>query len=463
MLMKLRGSEVAAALRAAVSGADAGRQVFAGVTTDSRAVRQGDLFVALAGANFDGHDFCKSAVALGAAGVVVSKAVDGLPDYVTVFKVANTLKAYQELANFYRRSFDGLKVFAITGSNGKTSTKDLLAACLGVKYKVVKTQGNFNNEIGLPMTLFNIKEDTDIAVVEMGMRGLGQIRELCDIAEPDSGLITNVSETHIELLGSIDNISLAKSEIAENLPADGFAVLNGDNEYAARAAAKTKAHVVYFGLGEGCDYRGSDIQTSALGTSFTCTEKASGKSVRIRLQLIGEHNVYNALSAVAGAACYGVSMEESAKALTTARLTGSRQEIVYIGELTFINDAYNASPASMEAALKTLGEAKKAFHGQGRAIAVLADMLELGAVSEEAHRRAGRWAVEYGADILLTYGPEAAYINEEAVKAGGKCCIHCAGRQEAAEVLRRQAQAGDIILLKGSHSMQAGKLLELFK
>lgn len=453
----MKASEVIAATKAAIADFD-----FTGVTTDSRAVKPGELFVALKGGNFDGHDYCVKAAELGAAGVVVSRDVEGLPAGVSVFKVEDTLLAYQQLAHAYRLKQQGLKVFAITGSNGKTSTKDLLAACLGAKYKVVKTQGNFNNEIGLPKTLLSIQPDTDIAVVEMGMRGLGQIAELCRIAEPDSGLITNVGETHMELLGSMENIGKAKSEIVVDLPSDGFAVLNGDNEYVLAAAGKTKAQVVYFGLGENCDYRGSDIVTSALGTTFTCTDKKSGKSVSVRLQLIGEHNVYNALSAIAGAACYGVPLEDSAKALATARLTGSRQEIIYIGDITFINDAYNASPASMEAALKTLAEAKKAAHGAVRTIAVLADMLELGAISEDAHRRVGRWAVENGVDYVLTYGPEAAYISEEVKKLGGETC-HYADRQGAADKLRQLATAGDIILLKGSNSMQVGKMLELFK
>lgn len=434
---------------------------FTGLTTDSRAVKAGELFVAFSGETFDGHNYCAKAVELGATGVLVSKDVESLPEDVAVFKVPNTLKAFQEIARAYRRSFADLKVFAITGSNGKTSTKDLLAACLGAKYNVVKTQGNFNNEIGLPKTLLNITADTDIAVVEMGMRGLGQIAELCEIAEPDSGLISNVGETHMELLGSMENIGKAKGEIVENLPANGFAVLNGDNEYVVAAAGKTKAKVVFFGLSEACDYSGSDIVTTGLGTTFTCTEKATGKAVQVKLQLIGEHNVYNALSAIAGAACYGVTLEESVKALATARLTGSRQEIIYIGDITFINDAYNASPASMEAALKTLAEAKKAAKN-ARTIAVLADMLELGAISEDGHRRVGKWAVENGTDFILTYGDEAAYIADEAKKLGGNV-QHCADRHEAANVLRTIANAGDIILLKGSHSMQVDKMLELFK
>ena len=197
----LKASEVLAATKAVCADFE-----FTGVTTDSRAVKPGELFVALKGDNFDGHDYCAKAVELGAAGVVVSHEVSGLPAGVAVFMVKDTLLAYQQLAHAYRQRKQGLKVFAITGSNGKTSTKDLLAACLSCKYNVVKTQGNFNNEIGLPKTLLSIQPDTDIAVVEMGMRGLGQIAELCRIAEPDSGLITNVGETHMELLGSMENI-----------------------------------------------------------------------------------------------------------------------------------------------------------------------------------------------------------------------------------------------------------------
>ncbi len=453
----LKASEIVAATNAVLEDYE-----FTGVTTDSRSVKTGELFVALVGANFDGHDYCKKAVEQGAAGVVVSHPVENLPTGTAVFMVKDTLKAYQQIARAYRQSKKNLKVFAITGSNGKTSTKDLLAACLSVKYNVIKTQGNFNNEIGLPKTLLDIQPDTDIAVVEMGMRGLGQIAELCEIATPDSGLITNVGETHMELLGSMENIGKAKSEIVINLPENGFAILNGDNEYVVKAAELTKAKVVYFGLSEACDYRGSDIVTTALGTSFICTEKATGESVKVSLQVIGEHNVYNALSAIAGAACYGVPMADSAKALATARLTGSRQEIIYIGDITFINDAYNASPASMEAALKTLAEAKKASHGKARTIAVLADMLELGNISEDAHRRVGKWAVENGVDFVLAYGPEAAYIVDEARKLGGQA-EHYADRLAAADKLRLIAEPGDIILLKGSHSMQVDKMLELFK
>ena len=453
----IKALDIAAATGAQMTGPAV---EFTGVTTDSRAVKQGELFVAFSGGNFDGHNFCAKAVELGARGVLVSKPVD-VPEGITVLTVEDTLKAFQQMARAYRRSFENLKVFAITGSNGKTSTKDLLAAALGAKYNVIKTQGNFNNEIGLPKTLLNITPETEIAVVEMGMRGLGQIAALCEIAEPDSGLISNVGETHMELLGSMENIGIAKSEIVVNLPAEGYAVLNGDNSYVVAAAAKTKAKVVFFGLSEQCDYRGSNIKTVGMGTTFTCTEKATGKSVEVKLQVIGEHNVYNALSAIAGAACYGVTLEESAEALAGARLTSSRQEIIEIGDIMFINDAYNASPASCEAALKTLAEAKKS-RKNSRTIAVLADMLELGNISEEAHRRVGRWAVEYGVDFVLTFGPEAAYISDEAAKLGGKT-QHCEDLLAAEDVLRAMADKGDIILLKGSNAMHVDKCLSLFK
>lgn len=435
---------------------------FTGITTDSRTVKKGDLFIALKGETFDGHDYCLKAVEQGAAGIVVSRKIEGLPLGVTVFMVENTLKAYQQIAHAYRLKQKGLKVFAITGSNGKTSTKDLLAACLSTKYKVVKTQANFNNEIGLPMTLLSITPDTDIAVVEMGMRGLGEITALCHIALPESGLITNVGETHMELLGSIENISKAKAEIVEELPAEGYAVLNGDNKYVVSAAGKTKAKVVYYGLSEDCDYRGSDIHISIGGTSFLCTEKATGKSITVNLHLTGEHNVYNALAAIAGAACYGVPIEESIKALTAAKLSSGRQEIFHFGAITVINDAYNASPASMEAAMATMSEAKKSAQGPCRTVAVLADMLELGHIAEEAHRRVGKQAVENGLDLIITYGKLAAYINDEAIKLGAES-YHCQNRQEAEALLQQKLKPGDIVLLKGSHSMHVDKIMDLFK
>lgn len=434
---------------------------FSGVNTDSRSIKAGELFVALKGESFDGHNYCIKAIEAGAVGVVISNPVAGLPENCKVFLVEDTLIAYQKIAREYRRQFEKLKVFAITGSNGKTSTKDLLAACLAAKYKVVKTQANFNNEIGLPKTLLSIQPDTDIAVVEMGMRGLGQIEALCKVAEPDSGLITNVGETHMELLGSMENIGKAKSEIVEDLPQDGFAVLNGDNPYVVKAATKTVAKPVFYGLSAECDYQGSEIVTNGIGTTFICKVKETGETRKISMPLIGIHNVYNVLAAISGAACYGVSLEQCAEALANVVMTGKRQELVEIGALTFINDAYNASPASMEAALKTLAEAKKA-RPQARSIAVLADMLELGPVSQDAHQRTGRWAMDNGTDLVLTYGIEAEAITATIKELGGSA-QHFENREAAAQALKELVKPGDVILLKGSHSMGVDKVLEYFK
>lgn len=454
----LAAKNVAAALGLSYSGAEL---EFTGITTDSRNVKPGELFIALVGEIFDGHDHCLKALEAGAKGVVISKDVK-LPEGTICYKVQDTLKALQDIAGFYRQQFEKLTVIGLTGSNGKTSTKDYLAACLAVKYNVVKTQGNFNNEIGLPKTLLNIQPDTDIAVVEMGMRGLGQIAALCAIAKPDSGLITNVGETHMELLGSMENIGLAKSEIVENLTADGFAVLNGDNAYVMKAKEKTAARVVTFGFGESCDYRGEELEVAVGGTCFTCVERATGKRVRVRLAQVGQHNAYNALAAMAMSACYGVTIEASAAALAAAQLSGARQQMVQLQGITFINDSYNASPASMDSALKILHETKKGLPPGSKAIAVLADMLELGAVSQNAHERVGRWAVDSGADAILAYGQEASYLVAAALQAGGMA-MHFADRDTCGEELQRIAKPGDVVLLKGSNSMGVGKLLELFK
>lgn len=343
--------------------------IFTGITTDSRIESSGELFVALCGERFDGHAYCKMALEHGAAAVLVSKPVPELPSETVIITVEDTLLAYQQIAHAYRMSNKNLKVVAVTGSNGKTSTKDMIAACLSTKFKVIKTQENFNNEIGLPKTLLSVKADTEIAVVEMGMRGLGQIRELCDIAKPDVAVVTNVGETHMELLGSMENIARAKSELVEDLTQEQLAVLNADNEYVAAMADKTKAQVVTYGYSGKATFRGDNVVTTAHGSVFTCIDSRSGERTEVNMPFIGEHNVQNALAAIAVGAAFGVKLNNSAKALMTAKLTGSRQEIVHIGTMTVINDAYNASPASMEAALKTLHEAKKAAHG-ARTIAV---------------------------------------------------------------------------------------------
>lgn len=431
---------------------------FCGVNTDSRSIKAGELFVALSGENFDGHNYCAKALELGAAGVVISHDVAGLPQNAVAVKVDDTLKAYQLISKAWRDKQKNLKVVAVTGSNGKTSTKDLIAACLAVKYNVVKTEANFNNEIGLPKTLLNIKPDTEIAVVEMGMRGLGQIRALCELASPDVAVVTNVGETHMELLGSMENIARAKGEIVEGLTAQQFAVLNNDDAFVRAMADKTAAQAVTYGCGEDACVCAENVVLSAEGSEFDCICARTGEREHIVLPLLGEHNVYNALAAIGVAVTFNVPLSQVKAALKDVKLTGKRQEFVQIGAVTVINDAYNASPASMASALKTLHAVKSAKGG--RAVAVLADMLELGALSQSAHAEVGEMAAAEGVDVLITYGEEAVNIGKAAQNGGVKTFI-CKNRAEAAKILSGVVRNNDIILLKGSHSMQVDGLIDL--
>lgn len=456
----LSAVKIAEALHIAYTGEDC---TFTGITTDSRAIKGGEVFVALVGEKFDGHNFLLKAAESGAKAVVLSRDTE-LPADVIKFLVPDTLAAYQQIAAAHRKSMKRVKVIGLTGSNGKTSTKDILAHCLATKYKVVKTQANFNNEIGLPKTLFDITEDTDIAVVEMGMRGMHQIESLCRIAKPESGLVTNVGDAHLELLGSHENIAKAKSELVVALPGEGFAVLNGDNEYTRKMGEVTSADRVFFGLNPENDYYAQDIAMSIEGTNFVCVEKFSGKKVPVHLPVLGLHNVYNALGAMVMALCYGVELEVSAKAVSSVVLSQQRLEIVKRDGIIFIDDSYNASPASMQGALETLKMVKEGTTTKDkhpRSIAVLADMLELGSISKEAHKNVGQMCVDNQVDYLFTYGDEAQHIYAQAKKQGVKS-QYCKDVGDVYDCLNHILCPGDIVLLKGSHSMEVNRVLNYF-
>lgn len=428
---------------------------FTGITTDSRAVKPGELFVALRGEKFDGHTYCSKALSQGAAAVLVDNTNSALEEKSIV--VPDTLKAYQEIAKAYRLSMPKVKIVAITGSNGKTSTKDLIAATLASKYKVIKTQANFNNEIGLPKTLFSITPDTEIAVVEMGMRGFGQIRALKDLALPDTVVITNVGETHMELLGSMENIAKAKSEILENLTASNNAILNGDDPLIMKMS--TGAKITTYGIIADSVVRASNVEVSGRGTTFSYTSALTHKTQDVDMPLIGEHNVMNALAAISVAELYGVEDAAIAESLHHIVMTEKRQEIQHYGNITVINDAYNASPASMQTACTTLKKVVAA-KGCGRAIAVLADMLELGETSRDAHLRVGDYVAAAGVRELITYGEEAAAISVSAEQQD-VLVYHVANKEAAADVLKKIMKPNDVILFKGSHSMEVDKVIDL--
>ena len=396
---------------------------FDNITTDTRKITPGALFVALKGERFNGEDFAAKAVEAGAAGVLVSSAYQGPMDLpATIIQaVSDTQLAYQQLAGFWRQKFQ-IPVIAITGSNGKTTTKDMTASVLSAKFPVLKTQANFNNEIGLPYTLLQLNDLHQAAVVEIGMRGLNQISALAPFAAPSIGIVTNVGETHIELLGSIENIAKAKSELVEAIPSGGTVILNNDNPYTA--AMKDKAaqgvKVITFGIDKDADIKADNLVSNDNNTTFQCRIGNNGPLCQMTIPMLGKHNVSNALAAVAAGYCLGLEPQEIARGLSELHMTGMRFECRKLGDYNIINDAYNASPMSMEASLSTLHQATVS-KGK-RAIAVLGDMLELGHVAVAAHRKVG---------------------------------------QQAADRLKALLKPGDTVLFKGSRGMAMEKIIDL--
>ena len=426
--------------------------LYRNVTTDPRTVGEDDLFAALKGEKFDGHDFIEQAVSDGAAGVIVEDAARLYPDGdYTIFVVKNTRKAYQDLALFHRRRFS-IPVVAVTGSAGKTSTRALIATVLEQKYNVLQTEKNFNNEIGLPRTLLQLTKEHGACVVELGMRGLGQIKELADIAEPTVGVVTNVGKSHIELLGSQAQIAKAKGELVEALGSDGTAVLNQDDKRVAAMAGKCKGKVVGFGIINDAPVMAGTIKNSEKGLSFTC--RCFDQVIDVHMAVIGTHNVYNALAAVAVGRLLGLSEHQMQKGLAEYKGVPMRQELVNIDNVVFVNDAYNANPASMKEAVDTL----VTLTG-GRKIAVLGGMLELGDWAEKEHEKIGTYLADKKVDILIALGDEARFMAKAAKAAGMNEVYTVTTHAEAAAVLRRIMRQGDTVLLKGSRGFAMEKIL----
>ena len=459
--MELTWNEVLAATNAKVhSGKLRGNAAIPKITTDTRKIETGDLFIALRGENFDGAEFAADALQKGASAVLVgaplSKSVEKALKNAkgAVLTVSDTLAAYQEIAHAWRMKF-GVPVVAITGSNGKTTTKDLTAAALSGRGAVCRTAANYNNEIGLPLTLLGITDEDTAAVVEMGMRGLGQIAALAAIAAPTVGIVTNVGETHMELLGSIENIARAKAELAEAIPPGGTLILNADDARVAamRSCAADGVRVLTYGIRAAADIRAQALRTEAGETHFMVTY--GGERHDYAVPLLGRHNVYNTLAALAAGFALGLSPQEMQAGLAQLTPPQMRYEVHSVGACTFINDAYNASPASMRAALETTARLYP-----GRKIAVLGDMLELGAASAEGHRSVGRTAAAEDFSIIITYGDDARRINEAAAE-GGCLCRHAATHEEAAHMLRALLTDGDTVLFKGSRGMRMERVMEL--
>jgi len=425
------------------------------VSTDSRTVQAGDLFVALRGENFDGHKFVEQTRERGAAGAMVEESWKGkTPKTFGLIRVPDTLAGYQKLAANYRKSLP-LKVIAITGSNGKTSTKDFVAASLSRGFRVTKTEGNFNNHVGLPQTILAANSHDEIGVWEIGMNHPGEIAALAKIAAPDVAIITNVGVAHIEFMGSREAIAKEKGSLAEAVSANGTVILNADDTYSQGIADRTRAKVVFAGVEKG-SIHATEMRQSPNGIEFTILEGAH--RCRAQLPVPGTHMVQNAMLAVAAGRAFGLSLEDCAAGLASAPLTKARLQIKEINGIQFIDDSYNANPDSMKAALRTLVE----LDAEGRRIAVLGQMSELGEESERGHREVGEAAAALGIDQLITVGKVGATMAPAAEKAGLKKCLSVESPNEAAEIIAKTASSGDLILVKGSRSAGMERVLEAF-
>lgn len=424
------------------------------VTTDSRKAEKGMLFIPLAGERFDGHDFINQAVAGGVSAVITHKAVAPI-DGVSIVKVDDTLKAMQDIAAYYKSLFD-IPTVGLTGSVGKTTTKDMLAAVLGTKYNTLKTQGNFNNEIGLPLTVFGLDDEYEAAVLEMGMSGFGEIHRLARVAQHDTAVITNIGMSHIEKLGSRDGIFKAKLEIIDFFNENNTLIVNGDDEYLKNVENIVKCKTVMFGIdNKECDVTAHNVE--ALGENgVRFSVKAGRKEYAVHIRQAGIHNVYNALAAVCVGMRYDVPMDKIIYGLENFEPTAMRMSIEHYGGVTVINDCYNASPASMEAALKVLADMDR-----GRKVAVLGDMLEMGSFAPEAHRNVGVFAANTGADILVAVGKNAKHIADGALSVGmdRQSVFEVDETDLAAENINNIVMNGDAVLVKASRGMKFEKII----
>lgn len=453
-MIPMTASEIAALVGGRLADADPAAVVRGAATLDSRAVEPDGLFVALRGEHVDGHDFARSAIEAGAALVLAARAT-GAPSVV----VEDVSRALDTLAREVVARVEGVRVLALTGSQGKTSTKDLLAQVLAAEGPTVATAGNFNNELGVPLTLLRTTADTRFLVVEMGARGVGHIAHLCSVARPDVAAVLNVGTAHLGEFGSRADIARAKGEIVEGLPSDGTAVLNADDDLVAPMAARTAARVRQFGLaGErsAADVRADDVLVDdvtldELGRPrFVLVEGAARHAVE--LQTLGRHQAVNAAAAAALARAVDVPLDRIAAALSAAsRASAWRMELHEVGGVVVLNDAYNANPESMRAALRTLGDIGAGGAAPRRTIAVLGVMRELGEDSEAAHEELGAHVVALGVDRLVVVGEEAAGIARGALAAGGATEVVVLDSRDAAqEWVRRHVRAPDVVLVKAS-------------
>ena len=427
-----------------------------GYSIDSRTVGPGQLFFAVKGERLDGHDFVEQALEKGSAAAVVRMdQLDRYPRKARLLAVEDTLTSLQTLATAVRKLW-GKPLIAVTGSAGKTTTKEAIAHVLSARFRVLKSEGNFNNHFGLPLMLLKLEPEYDLAVIEMGMSHAGEIRALARIAQPEIGVVTNVAAVHLEFFDSLGGIARAKYELVESLPASGTAVLNADDEYVSQFGRGFKGKVVMYGTRATADVRAEKVQSKgAQGTEFDVV--VGGVREHATLPLVGEHNVLNALAATAVGLERGLKPSDVIAALSKLQAADKRGQVLQVGNITVINDCYNSNPKALEAMVDALAAMKAR-----RRIVVAGEMLELGPAGEEMHRQAGQHVADKKIDLLLGVRGLAQAAVDAARRAGIRAEF-VELPEQAGEWLAREAREGDVVLLKASRGVKLEKALETWK
>lgn len=453
-MISLTVREIIAATGARLAAGDREREIVE-ISTDTRRISRGHIFLPLRGDTFDGHEFIDAALEKGAVGFLARAGHSAVakwaskPDLIAL-EVDDTLEAFGRIAGRVCAK-SGAKVVGITGSTGKTSTKDILSGLTAQTLATVASQSNNNNEVGVPLTLLRAEPGTEVVIVEMGMRGRGQIARLVRDARPDIGIITNIGLTHVELLGSQEGIALAKSELASAVPATGLMILNNDDPWTPFIRERTSATVTTFGFGADADFGARDIRFDAVANPTWRVIVRGEEGPEMHLNVPGRHNIVNALAAVAAASALGVPMSDISARLARITLTEMRLSVFETaGGVTVVDDTYNANPTSMAGALDTLARIKPG----ARHIAVLGKMAELGPVSTEEHERLGARAATLPVDLLVGIGDETGALVESATAAGlsTDAAKHFESKGAAMTWLREQVRSGDIVLVKGSRA-----------
>lgn len=437
-------------------------KAFRGVSINSRTIEKEELFVCIQGENFDGHNFLGEAINKGAAGIILSDPVHLSGNMISggnspfVIQSQNTLRALQDLAGYQRTRFP-FQVVAVTGTNGKSTTKEMIASIIETKYKTLKTQGNLNNHIGLPLTLLARKPEHEVGVLEMGMSAAGEIKRLAEIAMPDIGVITNISAGHLDQLKTVKDVQAAKGELFDSINKEGTAIVNADDPLVLELAKSLRVKKITYGIAQSSDVQASNIQNEG-SSGFTFTAKVFNQKISVKLSQIGYCNIYNALAALATGHSLGISGKDMSRGLENYQQIPQRNEQIHYEGVTLINDAYNANPQSMREALKTLSE----FNTQGKRFLIIGDMLELGPLSESAHHELGQEIILSNVDHLVTVGPLASLVAESAKKNPrhplqiGKFNTHA----EAVSYLLRNVEKGDCLLIKGSRGAKMENIIQ---